>query len=98
MRCNPALKEERVRADTGEGRSAGRKGTMRCRYPRGTVMTMQIDEVAPKERSKELLARKREQRSEVTLFSAQAGRKPLVAFAAIPASTELPSTWDSATS
>jgi hypothetical protein len=56
-------------------------------------MTTRTDEVTPKERSSELLALKREQRSEITLFSAEPDRKPLVAFDALPASTALPLIW-----
>jgi hypothetical protein len=56
-------------------------------------MTTRTDELAPRERSSELLALKREQRSEVTLFVAEPDCKPLVAFDALPATTALPLTW-----
>jgi hypothetical protein len=64
-------------------------------------MTIQIDEAPPKERSIELLARKREQRSEATVFSAQPEPepepepKPLAAFDALPDCAALPLTWPS---
>jgi hypothetical protein len=56
-------------------------------------MTTRTDEVNPRERRSELLALKREQRSEVTLFAAEPGCKPLVDFDALPATTALPLTW-----